>query len=149
MEFGIGIIGATGYIGRPYRQEIRNAGQDATIIALCARRQDLLVQAGREANARLVTSNWKEVVEHPDVNLVMVLTPDALHFEPVLHAADLGKHVFCEKPIGTDVAQAEAAQAAGLAEQLATMGRHIDAMHATHKRRRRLTHTPFRTTAIS
>ena len=34
--------------------------------------------------------------------------------------------------LGTDVAQAEAAQAAGLAEQLATMGRHIDAMHATH-----------------
>ena len=118
MEFGIGIIGATGYIGRPYRQEIRNAGQDATIIALCARRQEQLAQAGREDNARLVTSNWREVVEHPDVNLVMVLTPDALHFEPVIHAANLGKHVFCEKPIGTDVAQARAMRDALLAAKV-------------------------------
>ena len=44
MEFGVGVIGATGYIGTPYRQEIRESSGDIKIVALCARRRDLLWQ---------------------------------------------------------------------------------------------------------
>ena len=81
MTLGIGIIGATGYIGTPYRAEIRECN-DVRIVALCARRQELLSQAAEEDQAELATAKWQEVVEHPDVDLVMVLTPDALHEEP-------------------------------------------------------------------
>lgn len=104
MKFGIGILGATGYIGVPYRKEIRECGEN--IVALCARRRDRLEAAGAEDGAVLLTDDWREVVEHPDVNLVLVLTPDALHYEPVLRAAELGKHVFCEKPVGVSTGQA-------------------------------------------
>ena len=108
MYFQVGIIGATGYIGAPYRNEIRDAPDDATIVALCARRREPLESAGREDNAKLVTDNWREVVEHPDVNFVIVATPDALHYEAVLECAKQRKHVFCEKPVGMNVAQAHA-----------------------------------------
>ncbi len=109
MRFGIGIIGATGYIGTPYRAEIRESNdENARILALCARRQDRLAAAGEEDGAELLTDNWHKVVEHPDVNLVLVLTPDALHYEPVMACAELNKHVLCEKPVGTSVAQAHA-----------------------------------------
>ena len=64
---GVGVLGATGYIGRPYRAEIREVA-DARIVALCARRHDLLAAAGVEDGAELITDNWREVVEHPHVD---------------------------------------------------------------------------------
>ena len=42
------------------------------------------------------------------MNLVLVATPDAFHHEAVLASAAAGKHVICEKPLGMNVAEAEA-----------------------------------------
>ena len=103
MRFRIGVLGATGYIGTPYRCEIRESTDDATIVALCARRRDLLEAAGKEDNAAFVTDDWRQVVAHPDVNLVIVATPDSLHYEAVLECAKRRKHVFCEKPVSMNV----------------------------------------------
>ena len=71
----IGVIGATGYIGAPYRQEIREC-PGVKIVALCARRQDLLEKAAAEDGAELATGDWREVIAHPDVNFVIVATPE-------------------------------------------------------------------------
>jgi predicted dehydrogenase len=106
MKFGVGVIGATGFIGTPYRAEIREATDEATIIALCARRRDLLEAAGEEDGASLITSDWREVVDHPDVDLIVVATPDALHHEEVMAAVEKGKHVFCDKPVAMNVVEA-------------------------------------------
>src|SRR5437016_13886747 len=99
MKFGIGIIGATGYIAMPYRAEIRASPEDAVIVALCGRRQDLLESAAREDDAWFVTDDWRKVVEHPDVNCVVIAVPDALHHEIAMACAAAGKHVVCEKPV--------------------------------------------------
>lgn len=106
MQFGVGVLGATGYIAAPYRAEIRDSRDDATIVALCARRRDLLEAAGREDGAALVTDDWRQVVEHPGVNVVLVATPDVLHHEAVMACAAAGKHVVCEKPAGMNEAEA-------------------------------------------
>ena len=106
MKFKVGVIGATGFIGTPYREEIREAKEDAEIVALCARRRDRLEAAAKEDGAQLITDDWRQVVENPDVNLVLVATPDALHYEPVMACAERGKHVFCDKPVGVNVREA-------------------------------------------
>src|SRR5262249_3443147 len=108
MRFGVGVIGATGYIGTPYRAEIRQAQDDATIIALCARRRDPLELAARGDGPAFVTDDWRKVVEHPAVQFVVVATPDALHHEMVMACAAAGKHVLCEKPVATNARQAQA-----------------------------------------
>ena len=105
FQFNVGVIGATGYIGAPYRAEIREAA-GANIVALCARRPELLDQAGEEDGAELLTDNWREVAQHPDVNFVIVATPDALHHEAVMACADAGKHLLCEKPVGVNAVEA-------------------------------------------
>lgn len=105
IQFNVGIIGATGYIGSPYREEIRQA-TGAKIIALCGRRRNLLEKAGQEDQASLITQDWRAVVEHPEVNLVIVATPDALHYEAVMATAEAGKHLICEKPIGMNAKDA-------------------------------------------
>ena len=106
MRFQIAVLGATGYIGTPYREEIRAAAGDAEIVALAARRRQRLEAAKQLDGAQLATQDWQEAVEHPDVNCVLVATPDALHHQEVLRCAELGKHVICEKPVGINAEQA-------------------------------------------
>ena len=105
MEFRVGVVGATGYIATPYRREIRSAGT-AQIVALCARRRELLTAAATEDHAECATADWRDVVEHPDVNLIIVATPDALHRDAVMAAAAAGKHIVCEKPVGANADEA-------------------------------------------
>jgi len=118
MPFGVGVLGATGFIATPYRKEIRDAAGEAAIVALCGRRRELLDTAGLEDQARLTTADWRQVIEHPDVNVVLVCTPDALHYEAVMACAARRKHVVCEKPVGVNARQAgemwQAVRQAGL-----------------------------------
>ena len=67
----------------------------------------MLAKAAREDQAKVATQDWREVVEHPDVNLVIVGTPDALHHEAVVACAAQGKHLLCEKPVAMNAAEAE------------------------------------------
>jgi len=118
QKFGIGVIGATGYIGTPYRSEIREATADARIVALCARRRDRLEAAAKEDSANFITDDWRQVVEHPEVDFVIVATPDALHYEAVLACAKQEKHLFCEKPVGVNTKEAYEMWAAYREKQL-------------------------------
>lgn len=106
MKFRIAVLGATGFIGVPYRQEIRDCPKDARIVALCGRRRDKLEAAASEDGAEFFSDDWRSVIERPDVNLVLVCTPDALHHEAMMACAARGLHVVCEKPIGANVREA-------------------------------------------
>lgn len=106
MKFRVGVIGATGFVSTSYRNEIREANGDAEIIALCARHRVRLEAAAKEDECDFITDDWREVVEHPDVNLVVVTTPDRLHHDPVMASARHGKYVFCDKPVGADAREA-------------------------------------------
>jgi len=69
-----------------------------------------------------VSSDWQEVVNRPDVDVVDVSAPTFLHYEVALAAAKAGKHVFCEKPMCLTYPQAvemqKAAEKAGIVHYL-------------------------------
>ncbi len=52
------------------------------------------------------TTNWRDVVEDPHVDVVDITTPNALHAEMAIAAAQAGKHIYCEKPLATTSADA-------------------------------------------
>ncbi len=52
------------------------------------------------------TTNWGEVVADPRVDLVDITTPNHLHAEMAIAAAQAGKHIYCEKPLATTSAEA-------------------------------------------
>jgi predicted dehydrogenase len=106
MNFQIAVLGATGFIGSPYRQEIRDCPHDANIVALCGRRMENLKAAASEDGAEFFSDDWQQVISRPGVNLVLVCTPDALHHQAVMACAKRGIHVVCEKPVGTNAIQA-------------------------------------------
>jgi predicted dehydrogenase len=50
--------------------------------------------------------DWRELVRRDDVDVVMVHSENSRHADQVIAAAEAGKHVFCEKPVATSVADA-------------------------------------------
>ena len=53
------------------------------------------------------TSSINEIMDDPDVNLVVVNTPDRYHVEYTMQALDHGKHVLCEKPFAMTAKEAK------------------------------------------
>ncbi len=52
--------------------------------------------------------DYEELLARPDLDAVIVATPDHWHALPVLAAARAGKHIFCEKPIANSIAECRA-----------------------------------------
>lgn len=52
-------------------------------------------------------TNYDEMLRNPDVTAVAIHTPNAQHAGQAIAAARAGKHVFCDKPMATSVADAE------------------------------------------
>src|ERR1044072_3311482 len=59
-----------------------------------------------------VQTDWRELVNSSDVQIVDVCTPGDSHCEIAIAALEAGKHVLCEKPLANTVAEAEAMGAA-------------------------------------
>ncbi|MBO1750817.1 Gfo/Idh/MocA family oxidoreductase [Actinotalea sp. BY-33] len=57
-------------------------------------------------------TDWRRLLERPDVDLVDICTPGSTHAEIALAALAAGKHVLCEKPLANSVAEAEEMAAA-------------------------------------
>ena len=57
------------------------------------------------------TGDWKSVVSDPEIDLIDITTPNASHCPIAIEAAKNGKHVYCEKPLAMDAAEARNATA--------------------------------------
>jgi len=93
---GIGIVGA-GVIGNVHAGALEDV--DGTrVVAVAEPRED----AGREL-ARRTGATWyptyEELLDNPDVDLVILATPSGLHSEQAVLAARAGKHIVTEKPM--------------------------------------------------
>jgi predicted dehydrogenase len=53
-----------------------------------------------------VYADFRELIARPGVDAITVATPDALHLPVAVAALEAGKHVFCEKPLAMNVAEA-------------------------------------------
>jgi predicted dehydrogenase len=50
---------------------------------------------------------FDQIADNPDIDIVYVVLPNALHAEYVIRATQAGKHVICEKPLATSVADCQ------------------------------------------
>lgn len=58
------------------------------------------------------STNWEEVINRPDIDIVDISTPGDLHAPMAIAAAKAGKHIICEKPLANTLKEAKAMQAA-------------------------------------
>ena len=60
-------------------------------------------------------TDWRRVVEHPDIQAVSITAPTDCHLPMMEAAAVAGKHIYCEKPAGRNAAETARAEAAARA----------------------------------
>lgn len=61
--------------------------------------------AARQYNIPRFTDDAMDVINDPEVDAVWICSPSQYHAEQIKAAAANKKHVFCEKPIATDLAE--------------------------------------------
>jgi predicted dehydrogenase len=78
------------------------------------------------------TTDWREAVEHPEVEAVSIAAPNYLHREIAVAAARAGKHIWLEKPCGRVPAETydigKAVEEAGVRSMIGLMYRHVPAV---------------------
>jgi predicted dehydrogenase len=102
MTLGVAIIGC-GLIG----QKRAKALGSARLIACADIQIERSNTLGRAFNAQMITQNWEEAVQHPDVDVVIVATTNDLLAEITLASVEAGKHVLVEKPAARNAAELE------------------------------------------
>jgi len=98
-ELGVGLMGC----GNVSAQYLPNGPRlDALRLVACA---DVRPQARERVAAEhgLAPCTPEELLERPDVDVVLNLTPPDLHADVALRAIAAGKHVYTEKPLATSV----------------------------------------------
>ena len=116
-EIGIGIVGG-GYMGKAHAVAHSAVG---AVFNTPLRPRLEMVCATNEASAEKYrtaygfargTANWEALVEDPKVGAIIIASPQSTHRMIAEAAFAVGKPVFCEKPLGVDVADSRAMVAA-------------------------------------
>lgn len=77
------------------------------IVAVSSRRPDTAAALALEFGIRHAFADFQHLVEHPDVDLVVVLPPAPQHVSIVTAAIAAGKDVYCEWPLTTSLADSK------------------------------------------
>lgn len=72
----------------------------------CGRQQESLSEFAKNWGWQETETDWKKLVERPDIDIIDIALPQNLHYEVALAAAKAGKHIFCEKPLSMNSEQA-------------------------------------------
>ena len=123
-EVRVAIIGA-GWMGRAHATAFRTVPMvfgRAPAVPVLAVIADVNAEAAKalaeEFGVARWTTDWREVLADPGVDVVDITTPNDVHPAIAIAAAEAGKHVYCEKPLANTAAEAramtEAAEKAGV-----------------------------------
>jgi len=123
----IGLIGS-GFMGQAHADAFRRAAmlyQDLPAVPHLSMIADATPELAKQAAARFgferSTGDWRELVADPCIDVVDITSPNHLHHEMAMAAIAAGKHVYCEKPLALNVAEAEEMTSAARARGVRTM----------------------------
>ncbi len=114
-QFGFAIIGA-GAISKTHAEQIRSL-ENARLVAVADVDEERARAFGERSEAEWYT-DYRAVIERPDVDVVSIVTPSGTHGDIAMYAAKTGKHVIVEKPLDVTLEKArqvvEVCRAAGV-----------------------------------
>jgi predicted dehydrogenase len=119
----IGLVGY-GFMGRTHSNAFAKVNQffdlpyRPVLQAVCARDAAKVAAFAEQWGYASTETDWRKLVERPDIDLVDIASPNDTHAEIAIAAAAVGKMVLCEKPLGRTAAESmrmvEAVEKAGV-----------------------------------
>lgn len=94
--WNFGIVGA-GLIADFHAKSIQNI-KNARLVGICGTNLDKVRKLAEKYNCKIYGS-YSEMLHSADIEIVTIATPSGAHTDPVIEAAQWGKHVICEKPL--------------------------------------------------
>jgi predicted dehydrogenase len=104
-DIGVGLIGS-GFIADLHAEALKRVPA-ASVRAVASRTEG---HARRFADRHAIPawdSDYRRLLERPEVDVVCIGVPNGLHREVAVSAAQAGKHVICEKPLARTLAEAD------------------------------------------
>ncbi|MCJ7552087.1 MAG: Gfo/Idh/MocA family oxidoreductase [Anaerolineae bacterium] len=98
------VIGA-GWAGEGHTRALRHAGVD--VHTICARQMDIVRNVADRLGVPNASIDWRRTLEETKPDIVAVATPAVLRAEPIEMAAELGCHIFCDKPLDINAPKAK------------------------------------------
>jgi myo-inositol 2-dehydrogenase/D-chiro-inositol 1-dehydrogenase len=134
----VGIVGL-GRLGRRHAENLAFRVAGAQLVAAASPIEAERAWAAASLNGAATYPGLQELLAHPGLDAVWLVTPTSFHADHVIASIAAGKHVFCEKPLAldsSDCARAVAA-AADRPRQVVMVGfmRRFDPVYAEAKRK--------------
>lgn len=97
-KLNIGVIGA-GRIGKVHTATLVQNVPSAVVVALADVNLNSANELAKTFGITSVFNNYMDVINHPEVEAVIICSPTDTHAGYIVDAAKAGKHIFCEKPV--------------------------------------------------
>ena len=114
QEVNVGLIGYS-FMGKVHSHAFKDmsfffpeAAAYPVMKAICGRNEANVSDAAKTFGWQSYETDWKKLIGRDDIHLIDVSTPGDSHAEIAIAAAEAGKHVFCEKPLANNLAEARA-----------------------------------------
>ena len=113
-EIGVGMLGYA-FMGKAHSNAYRKIAYMTwppplrpRLVAICGRTERSVAEAARRYGFERAATDWRSLVEDERIGLFDNSGPNDLHAEPTVAAAEAGKHVVCEKPLGRNADESHA-----------------------------------------
>jgi predicted dehydrogenase len=105
-EIGVGMLGYA-FMGKAHSNALKKLSYMTwppplrpRLVAIAGRNEEAVANAAERYGFERHVTDWRDLVADPEIGLLDNNGPNDLHAEPSIEAAEAGKHVICEKPLG-------------------------------------------------
>jgi len=112
-KLNIGMVGY-GFMGRTHSNAFLHVNNffdvpyQPVLKTICARNADRAKAFAANWGYQSIETDWRKLVESPDIDIIDIASPNDTHAEIAIAAAQAGKMVMCEKPLGRNAAESKA-----------------------------------------
>lgn len=109
---GVGLIGS-GFMGKCHAiawsavGPVFGGNQRVKLVTLAEVDPELAARRAREFGFEKSTGNWRDLLADPEIDVISLTAPNKFHAEMAISALAAGKHLWCEKPMAPELANAE------------------------------------------
>src|SRR3954449_8446807 len=107
-EIGVGMLGYA-FMGKAHSNAFRKIAYitgppplEPRLVGIAGRNEEAVGEAAERYGYEYATTEGRRLVDDERIGLFDNGGPNSLHAEPTIAAAEAGKHVVCEKPLGRD-----------------------------------------------